>query len=39
MIWRRVSFSPRTTGIIGTPTRAYSSFISSDSAQKCGGVQ
>ena len=24
---------------MGTPTLAYSSFISSDSAQKCGGVQ
>jgi hypothetical protein len=24
-------------GIIGTPTRAYSSFMSSESAQKCGG--
>ena len=38
-IWRRVSRSPWTTGIIGTPTRSYSPFMSSDSAQKCGGVQ
>src|SRR5947207_1066350 len=38
-IWRRVSSSPRTTGSIGTPTLRYSSFISSDSAQKWGGVQ
>src|SRR4051795_13234314 len=38
-IWRRVSVSPRTTGSIGTPTFSYSPFISSDSAQKCGGVQ
>ena len=29
----------RATGIIGTPAFAYSSFISSDSDQKCGGVQ
>ena len=38
-ICRRVSASPRTTGSIGTPTFSYSPFISSDSAQKCGGVQ
>ena len=38
-ICRRVSASPRTTGSIGTPTFAYSSFISSDSDQKWGGVQ
>ena len=35
----RVSCSPRTTGSIGTPTRSYSFFMSSESAQKCGGVQ
>src|SRR4051812_50218823 len=39
MIDRRVAASPRTTGGIGTPARAYSSFIRRDSAQKCGGVQ
>ena len=37
--WRCVSASPRTTGSIGTPTRAYSSFMSRLSAQKWGGVQ
>ena len=38
-IWRRVSRSPRTTGSIGTPAFSYSSFISSESDQKWGGVQ
>ena len=33
-----VDLTPRTTGSIGTPLAAYSSFISTESAQKCGGV-
>ena len=32
-------WTPRATGIIGTLTFAYSSFMSRLSAQKCGGVQ
>ena len=38
-ICRRVSRRPATTGSIGTPARAYSPARTSESAQKCGGVQ
>jgi hypothetical protein len=35
----RVSAAPCVTGSMGTPARAYSFDVQSDSAQKCGGVQ